>query len=65
MKITENTLLEDSIFKDGNCFFRAISSFFTGTEQYHIYYRKLIYEYIIDNKDEVIIDNPYVYYNGN
>ena len=49
MIIHENALLEDSIFKDGNCFFRAVSTFFTGTEQYHTYYRKLIYEYIIEN----------------
>lgn len=64
LKITENALLENSIFKDWNCLFRVISSFLIGIEQYHIYYRKLIHEYILENKDEIIIDNPYVYYNG-
>ena len=64
LKIKENCLLIDNIHRDGNCFFRAISSFFTGTEQYHLYFRKIVHKYIKDNKDDIIIEFPYVYYNG-
>ena len=38
-KIKDNDILENTIYKDGNCFFTSISSFFTGTEHYNTYYR--------------------------
>ena len=34
----------------GNCFYKCLSQFYLNKEEYHIYYRKLIYEYIINKK---------------
>ena len=41
------------IQKDGNCFFRAVSKFLSGTEIYHLYFKNITYNYIIKNKKKV------------
>ena len=46
------------ITKDGNCFYRNISFFLTKNEDYHIYIRALIYEYINQNKSDIINNFP-------
>ena len=40
-----------SIGADGNCFFRALSKFFSGSEENYKYFRNIVYNYIIKNKD--------------
>ena len=47
----------------GNCFYKAISQFFFNTENYHIFYRKEISEYIEKKKDTDSINYPYIYKN--
>jgi len=62
-KIKEGCLLVQKIYGDGNCLFRIISYFLTGTEAYNIFMRNLLYNYIINHYDEIITEFPYVYYN--
>ena len=64
LKIKEDCLNNISIYKDGNCFFRSISTFFSNSEEYHLFFRNLIYDYIRVNFDELISEFPYIYYNG-
>lgn len=37
LKINENSLLLEDIYGDENCFFRTISSFFVGSQEYHFF----------------------------
>ena len=64
LKIKEDSLIIQKIFGDGNCLFRSISYFLTGTEAYHVFMRNLLYNYIIKNYEEIITEFPYVYHNG-
>ena len=64
LKIKEDSLISKIIFGDGNCLFRSISYFLTGTEAYHVFMRNLLYNYIINHYEEIITEFPYVYYNG-
>ena len=64
LKIKEDCLNNNTIYKDGNCFFRSISTFFSNSEEYHLFFRNLIYDYIRANYDELISEFPYIYYNG-
>ena len=45
----------------GNCFYKSISQFYLGTENYHIYYRKQIAEYIESKEATDSINYPYIY----
>ena len=65
LKIKEDCLLTQKTYGDGNCHFRCISYFLTGTEAYHGFMRNLLYNYIINHLEEIIIEFPYIYYNGN
>ena len=47
----------------GNCFYKSISQFYLGTENYHIYYRKQIAEYIESKEATDSINFPYIYKN--
>ena len=49
----------------GNCFYKAISQFFFNTENYHIFYRKEISEYIELKKDTDSINYLCIYKNEN
>ena len=40
----------------GNCFYKSISQFYLDTEEYHIFYRKQIAEYIDLKKDTYSIN---------
>ena len=44
----------------GNCFYKAISHFYIGTENYHIYYRKQLEEFIESKKATDSINYPYL-----
>ena len=51
MSVTKQILerkacIEIPILGDGNCFYRCISMFIENTQENHIYYRNLIYNYI-------------------
>ena len=37
---------------NGNCYYKALSQFYYNTENYHIYYRKIILEYIESKKKQ-------------
>ena len=41
-----------NIHKDGNCFFRAISVYFTDTQENHEIIREIISKYAMENKEE-------------
>ena len=45
-------LQEISIIGDGNCFYRTISQFLYGKQDYHIDIRKRLYAYAKNNKDK-------------
>ena len=47
----------------GNCFYKAISQFYLGKEDYHIYYRKQIAQFIESKKAIDSINYPYLYKN--
>ena len=42
-----------------NCFFKTLSQFYFNEESYHIYYRKIICEYINTIKANEAIEFPY------
>ena len=64
IQVKEDSLLIQNIYGDGNCLFRCINYFLTGTEAYHTFIRHLLYNYIISNQEEILADYPYVYYKG-
>jgi len=45
---------------DRNCFYKCISKFNHNKEEYHIYYRKLICEYINSKKVHEMNQHPYL-----
>lgn len=49
----------------GNCYFKAISQFYTNNEKFHIFYRKSLCEYIASIIDNEKIQYPYIYGNNN
>ncbi len=50
---------------EGKCFYKAISQFYYLTEEYHIYYRKILAELIDSKKQTDAIEYPYIYKNPN
>ena len=55
---------EIEINPDGNCFYNNLSYFYTGKEVYHRFFRMLIYIYIKENEDSIIINSPYILIDG-
>ena len=53
-KIPIDSLSEIVIKRDGNCFFNCLSYYFRNTEQDSKEFRKIIYEYIKSNKEELL-----------
>ena len=45
-----NDYSEISIIGDGNCFFRCLSLYFEAHQENHLFYRDIIYKYIVKNK---------------
>ena len=50
--IESKNVIEIQIIGDGNCFFRCLSQNLEKTQENHRYYRDLIYNYIIDNRNQ-------------
>jgi hypothetical protein len=46
--LNKNDFIQIEIYPDGNCYYRCLSKFFNNSESYHIYFRNVIYNYIID-----------------
>ena len=42
--------IEKAIVGDGNCFYRCISYYFLETEEFHLEYRNLLYDFMTKNK---------------
>ena len=64
LKFNENAFIREDIYGDGNCFYRAVSYYICNSERYHLFFRNLVYDNIMENKDNIIIKFPYVYNNG-
>ena len=47
---------------DGNCFYRKLSLYFTDNENYHNFFRHILYYYINTNKEDIKQNNPYNLY---
>ena len=59
----KNELTQDDVIiienkEDGNCFYRVLNQYFNEDENYHIYYRKLIAQYIETKKHIDKIEYP-------
>lgn len=48
----------NNIDGDGNCFFRNLSLFFTNDENYHHFFREILFIYM--DKNNIIYENPYI-----
>ena len=64
LKIKDECLLTEKIYGDGNCYYRSLSYYFTKTEEYHPFFRDIIYKYLKMNYEQIVIDTPYIYYDG-
>ena len=65
LKFNDDSLVSIEIVRDGNCLYRSLSHFLTGSQVYHMKIRKIIYNYIIENMDTIAAEYPFVYYQGN
>ena len=61
--IPENYFINIEIIPDGDCFFHAVSKFLSNNQNYDLYIRNIIYNYIIKNQDYFRINNPYIHNN--
>ena len=52
--LLKEDFIKVKIHKEGNCFFRAISVYFTYTQENHEIIREIITDYSLENKDEFI-----------
>lgn len=50
--IESKNIIEIQIIGDGNCFFLCVSQNLEKTQENHRYYLDLIYNYIIDNRNQ-------------
>ena len=57
--ISKDLAEEIKINESGNCYYHNLSYFFTGTQNYDKFFRKLIYDYIKRNKVSIITEHPY------
>lgn len=53
------------ITKEGNCLFRDIIKYYLGDESQHFYFRNIIYNYILQNKNNQIFKLQYIQDNNN
>ena len=58
--IQKNYFNITSITPDGNFFFRSVSKYFSDSEEYHLYFRNVVYNYINIHKNEILINNNIV-----
>ena len=64
LRFNDDSLVSIDITGDGNCLYRSISYFLTGSQIYHLKIRKILYKYIINNFESILADYPYTNYNG-
>ena len=62
--IPKNFFYETKITKDGNCLLRAVSKYFLGEENKHLYFRNIIYNYISLNKNDEMFTSDYIHDNN-
>ena len=65
VNIAKNFFNIIKIYPDGIYFFRAASKFFTNNGNNHKIFRNIVYNYIVENKNEYLINNNFVEYKGN
>ena len=53
-QLNKNEFSEIGIIGDGNCFYRCLSMFYEYNQDNYRYYRRIIYEYISNNKNVFI-----------
>ena len=51
--IDDNNIYEKKINKDGNCFYNCLSYFFTGEQNYNLFFRYFLYKYVKDFQIEI------------
>ena len=64
LNIEPTEFIEKNINKDGNCFFNNISYFFTNTEDYHLFFRYILYKYCKYYLSEITNYHPLIDYKG-
>ena len=52
------------ITPDGNCFFMNESIFYFDNEEYHLYFRNFVYNYINKHINDILINNNIVEHNN-
>ena len=45
------TYIKKIIKGDGNCFYRCTSYYYRNSENYHLEFRNLLHEWMVENKD--------------
>lgn len=58
--IPKNYFYVTKITEYGNYLFRAISQYFLGEENHHLYFRNILYNYILLNKNDEIFTASYM-----
>ena len=56
--INQDILKQNKIKGDRNCFFRNLSYFYTKDENYYSFFRDNLFQYINNNKDNIIAEYP-------
>ena len=56
--IDKKYILEQEFDGDGNCFFRNVSYFFTHKQIYHLFFREILFNYVIENQNKIILEFP-------
>ena len=51
--ISKNYVLEQSIDGDVNCYFRNLSYFFVNNQEYHAFFRNILFQYISNNQTDI------------
>ena len=63
--IPKNSFINNDVYPDGNYFYRALSKFILGIENYHINIINIIYNYALNNKNKLDLENKEIECNGN
>ena len=62
--LQNNEIILENVTGDGNCYYRTISHFLFGMQDYHDLIRIDLYNYINNKREELVKNNPYVDYFG-
>jgi len=58
--VPNNFFIRILIIPDGNCFYRSLSKFITGSEDWRLFFINCLYNYKKENKITLIDDNEYI-----